>query len=489
MINKEELYQKYIVEKLSQRDVARFFGVTVQTIWNNCKKHGFARSPEENYAIGVKKAHEAWAENKEAIVSKMTEKMRAITAERGEEMRANRKRTMQERYGVDSVGNIPREFRSGKLQPNFHRPEVQLKAQNTLKEKYGSKGPLGNPTIRTKIYKTIGGSSPFCNPETREKAKSTLIRRYGVDNPFKSDAIQNNIKNTMIECGFVSQGEQDLFNFVKELCPDAKQGDYSTLRNRELDVYIPSKKIAIEYNGEYWHSDNRIAYDRNISRAEASNYHYTKYLDCKQRGIRLVHIWESEWLNKQDIWKRKLKSILNKNDTPIIYARQCMVKEITPDVKRNFLNKHHIQGNDHSNSNFGLFHNNELVAVMTFRKSRDNKEAELSRYATSCHIPGGFSKLFKHSGYKNVTSWSDNRLSLGNMYEQTGWGKIKETGPDYQVFHNKRIYHKSAFKRQNIKNKFPEYYSEQLTEWEMEDSIPNCFRIWDCGKIKWAHNS
>jgi len=54
---------------------------------------------------------------------------------------------------------------------------------------------------------------------------------------------------------------------------------------------------------------------------------------CKKQGIRLVHIFEDEWLYKQDIVKSRMKNILNIT-TNKIYARKCVVKEKMYVVKK-----------------------------------------------------------------------------------------------------------------------------------------------------------
>ena len=45
----------------------------------------------------------------------------------------------------------------------------------------------------------------------------------------------------------------------------------SILNGKELDIYIPSKNIAIECNGVYWHS------------LKPTNFHYNKWKNCKEK--------------------------------------------------------------------------------------------------------------------------------------------------------------------------------------------------------------
>ena len=96
------------------------------------------------------------------------------------------------------------------------------------------------------------------------------------------------------------------------------------------------------------------------------NYHLNKTLECEKQGYKLIHIFEYEWINKQEIIKAKLKALFGIEQTRI-YARKCMIKEISTDIKNDFLNQFHIQGEDKSKIKLGLFFADELVAVMTFR--------------------------------------------------------------------------------------------------------------------------
>ena len=93
------------------------------------------------------------------------------------------------------------------------------------------------------------------------------------------------------------------------------------------------------------------------------------------------------------------------SDARKIYGRNIVIKEINNSQKREFLDKYHIQGSDSSTIKLGGFAGDELVAVMTFSKLRESLgskhrvagEFELSRFATSANVIGGFSKMLKYA--------------------------------------------------------------------------------------------
>ena len=70
--------------------------------------------------------------------------------------------------------------------------------------------------------------------------------------------------------------EQAIFYYVQKCFPDAENSNISVLRGKELDIYIPSQKVGIEFDGSYWHS--------NKAKDEKKNDL------CEKAGIRLFRI-------------------------------------------------------------------------------------------------------------------------------------------------------------------------------------------------------
>lgn len=288
-----------------------------------------------------------------------------------------------------------------------------------------------------------------------------------------------------------SHNEKEIVNYVKSLIGDIDliENDRSILNGLELDVYIPEKKIAIEYNGLYWHSENAGGKDK--------NYHLNKTKMCESKTIRLIHIFEDEWVYNKNIVKAKLKHIIGKSNEKSIYARNCVVKVI--DDCKLFLNENHIQGDCPSSIKLGAYYNNLLVAVMTFGKKRkslgytnkDKNEYELIRFATNQRIVGVAGKLLKHfiknyDPYKIIT-YADKRYSIGNLYEVLGFIKIKDTKPNYWYFEsgNDIRWHRYGFAKHTLSKKLKSY-DITLSEWDnMKNN--NYDRIWDCGhgKYEW----
>ena len=288
----------------------------------------------------------------------------------------------------------------------------------------------------------------------------------------------------------MSIGETEICEYIKELGCKVVEKDKSVLCGKEIDLLIPEAKIGVEFDGLYWHSDEYK--DR--------SYHLNKTDDCAKSGIRLIHVFEDEWVNKSSIVKSMLCNILNK--TPIrIYARNCVVREVEQKEKREFLKENHIQGDVSSKINLGLYFNDILVSMMCFGGTRislgskihEEGEFELLRFCNKLFtsVVGGASKLFKHfiENYNpsSIISYCDRRWSVGEMYEKLGFEFIHKSQPNYYYIvgnnrENRFKYRKSML----VKEGYDETKSE--TEIMRERGIR---RIYDCGTFKfvWKKNN
>jgi hypothetical protein len=383
----------------------------------------------------------------------------------------------------------------------------------------------------------------------REKSKQTCLQKYGVDNPSKYKEIMDSINQTKLtihynslkeycqsnnllvlfdrlnyigyeyknkylfkctKCNYVFEVpinnsfghlycekcdpdkkltlENSFFDFLSSLTPPVliKRHDRTILYGKELDFYLPEKKIAFELNGLYWHSENGFGLSK--------HYHLNKTKGCIAHGIRLIHIFENEWRDNPELIKSVIKTILKCNVDNIIYARECIIKEVSAKEKNEFLNKNHLQQEDKSTIKIGLYNNNNLVSIMTFRKSRfDNKiEWELSRFCNSMGtiISGGASKLLKYfiNTYspKSIVSYNDRRYFSGDLYPKLGFEFVSNTSPSYHYItpDYKNTINRMSFQKHLLEKKLS-IFDETLSEWENMKN--NGFdRIWDCGCGKWV---
>ena len=281
-----------------------------------------------------------------------------------------------------------------------------------------------------------------------------------------------------------SHSEEEIFNFIKENYDGPIEKDNRTVLknlNQSLDIYLPEKNIAFEFDGLYWHNE----YNK-----PDKKYHLNKTEECLKNNIQLIHIFEDEWLFKREICKSRINSLLNLN-TNKIYARKCELKEIDNKTSKDFCEKNNIQGCINSKISLGLFYDNELVSVMTFGKLRKNLGSvhsedsyELLRFCNKLNttIAGGASKLFKYfiNKYKpaKVISYCDRRWSNGDFYQKIGFNLTHKSQPNYfYVFGNNRK-NRFNYRKDILIKKYG--CPEDMSEHEFCLS-KKWYRIYDCG--------
>lgn len=281
-----------------------------------------------------------------------------------------------------------------------------------------------------------------------------------------------------------SKAETEVFTFVQSLGFDAVQRNRKIIKPYELDIVVPEKNLAIEYNGLYFHSD---------AFPDARSRHKQKSDQCQAAGYKLVHIYEDDWLTRSDVVKKTLKHILGVSDEKL-YARKLTVQVLPAKATKPFYADNHMQGAGRGDS-WCLMDDDRIVAAMQFgissseRGNKDNSRYELIRFATSCQVVGGASKLFKaflkdNPDVQTIISYSDNDMFTGKMYEVLGFVNAGQTPPDYKVIIGQQRYHKANFKKSQIKKNYPDTYDEALTEKEMCHKL-GFYRIYNTGLTKW----
>lgn len=263
------------------------------------------------------------------------------------------------------------------------------------------------------------------------------------------------------------------------------------IKPKEIDIYIPDKKIGIECNGVYMHSH----------KFKNKSYHIEKTNLCTSKNINLLHIWE-DWIKiKPNIVESIILNKLGLIDNTI-YARKCIVKTIDSKTCNDFLNEHHIQGVSNASIHLGLYYNDDIVSVMTFSKPRVNMGAknhkqqwELVRFCSKTYtrVIGGASKLFKYfiKQYdpESIVSFSMNDISNGDLYKQLGF--INDgSNNSYWYIEPKTLkrYHRTSFTKQAIVKKgWRDKVDPSWTEKQVMDE-QEYFCIYDSGQTKWVWN-
>lgn len=294
-----------------------------------------------------------------------------------------------------------------------------------------------------------------------------------------------------------SRGEKEVVAYIKSISQDeVLENVRSVIPPKELDIYIPSKRLAIEYNGLAWHSDR--PHDGGgipdiETRRNAKWRHLEKVLLCENAGIRLIHIFEDDWLYRLDIVKSILRNALG--FSAAIPARKCTIMPISFSDYATFLQANHLLGPSPADIRIGLFYLGELVELIGI-KSRGNHITgpELVRLAAKCgtYVQGGFSRLLQYVR-KNfpkcfpLTSYIDRGSFCGNGYAACGFVRVCENEPAYfyvkgQVRYPRYKFMRKDIRRMNQSGELP-YWNPHETE-ELNMYKNGYYRIWNSGTIK-----
>lgn len=258
------------------------------------------------------------------------------------------------------------------------------------------------------------------------------------------------------------------------------------LSHTEIDLYFDKQKLGIEYNGIYWHS----------TKFKDKAYHQNKSLEAEKHGIRLIHIFEYEWIDpvKQDKIIKYLNDILFKDRVQTVYGRNTGIKEISNIDAIRFCNKYHLQNGINAQINIGCFHSEELIGVLTFGKPRFNSEYEWElirlAYKNGIKVTGGTQKMFKYfvKAYnpKSIISYCNMAKFTGKIYEALDFklDKITEPGYVWSTSTGEVLSRYQAQKSRLIADK--EYqYGSGITEDEIMGSM-GFYKIYDCGNYRFV---
>jgi len=401
------------------------------------------------------------------------------------------KETCLEKYGKTSFLATQSCRESLESYQQTHTEEIRAKIESTCIEKYGVSHPRKSAAYMDKFCNDFfvqhGVYYPSQMADHLEKRQATCLTKYGFDHPVKNLEVQEKIRQTCLEkygkypVNCHGKTESEIKQFIEEL-GFACNSDRLMLNGKEVDIYIPNKQIAIEYCGLYWHNEmSPCPRDR--------KYHFDKYRLLQKQGIRLITIFEDEWLERESVCRSILSSILGVYPQRL-YARKCSVSELDPMTAKTFLNANHLQGSSKFQHACGLSYEDKIVAVGAYGKHhRQNQEGiVISRFCTSrdTQIVGGISKLLKFIRGKisneRLITWSDNRWSVGDIYKTLGFKLEAELPPDYSYYkygsHGKR---QSKQSMQKSQTGCPKEVTER--DWCLENGY---VRIWDCGKKRWT---
>lgn len=432
MLNEEQIYELYVVQKLSCKEVAERLSINYNSLKSylhrnhisqtytkkclNCNKEFetkrsngkfcsdecYKQYTKDNYSdykyknltsgyrICEQCGKEYYYSNSSPVYAKNNHHISAYrfcSYDCGIKNSINKgKQTNLERYGTEcslnnadvrtkAVNTLRKKYNVDKI---GKAKEIRDKIKRTCKERYGAENVLSKESsiykdIQEAVFEKYGVENVFQSDEIKERIKRTNLERYGTEYAASSKEIRAKYNHAVIQSKIFEtkkkNGTLSSSNFEKEV------REYVKSLGLSVEKYLLGKGDT-RFEIDVYIPELRIGIECNgcwwhSYPKKAQRYHYNKYLTAKDKNIDLICVWEDQWIHKQDIIKDILKARLNCISDDRIYARKCKIKEINNTDYKLFCENNHIQGYRPAKIRFGLYYNDKLVQIASFNECKD----------------------------------------------------------------------------------------------------------------------
>ena len=380
------------------------------------------------------------------------------------EIQDKTKKTCLDKYGVEYVSQVE---------------EFKNKQQDTMESKYGVRHALQNEQFKNKAKET---NLQNCGREYHhqqhitnydiwiddKRFKEYIIDRYNKKGMFLKlcdintffNVCPENVKRRVIEVDALnyfhiqsSSLELNFESLLKSYNIVYERNNRSILLNSltgfylEIDFYIKDYNIGIEINDISTHN----SLNPSLHTYKDPSYHLNKTLLARDQDIRLIHIWEWELrnTNEWDKVSRWLLDLFNTNKYNI-YSSMCEYKIVDNTIEeKEFLDNYNLYGYTKSDICIGLYYNNKLIQLMSFKKSSNtNYTLELLRYSTKYGyiVKNGYRLLFDNilksdSSIEGIVGYLDISKETNEVYTELGFSKINDVIDPRVILCNKDLDH------------------------------------------------
>ena len=214
----------------------------------------------------------------------------------------------------------------------------------------------------------------------------------------------------------VSSPEKEIYEIYKHLNP--KTSTRSIIKPKELDLYFKDQNIAIEYCGLYWHGDKQ--------KRIYSKYHYDKMKACNDKQIKLIHIFEDDWIFRKSgclsILDREL-GIIKKQ----INIAECKLDKVSKIQAQLFIKENSLD-NKIGEKFYGIYYKDNLVQLISYTKRETFTELNNLIFDRSVVVIGGVNQLIDHlkKYNKDIEFVIDMKTDQTDLFESLGFVFVEE---------------------------------------------------------------
>lgn len=465
IINKTELFDKYINENKSVKECCTLFNVG-QSMLMRILKYYNIRKPKDAHVQNIKKS-----------------KLERF-GDPNYNNHAKRTQTNLEKYGVEN---------------QFQRADLFPQIQQLKVERYGSYNNI-QKNLKTRIQNS--GSLAASYAQQHETYKQTCLKKYGVSNAAKITEIRQQIASTLKETFVERYGVENYWAL-----PDAKRsnGSKNSKANLQFKALLDAEQIPyqtefllggkwfdfkvrdflIEINPTATHNSTWGIYS---TEGLNKSYHRQKTVIATTNNYKCIHVFD---------WDDQNKIVQMLTDKSQIYARDCVIRELSAMEAAEYLNKNHLQGYAKDKIRLGLFYEEHLVSLMTFGTPRYNKkyEYELVRYCTTANVTGGAEKLLsyfiKQFSPVSIISYCDLSKFTGRVYEKLNFKLVRKSSPSKHWYNMKTKQHitDNLLRQRGFDQLFKTNYGKGTSN-EALMLEAGFVEVYDCGQATYVwHNN
>lgn len=470
----------------TRKEVCAELGVSLAVVKDVQIRANFKVAP----AVAQANARAGWL----AAGNDLKEVAKAITPERRRQIAASNKKTYAEKPGLRESKIAEVKTRMEAMAPRdrqilMGRPGIDSVAHQRANIGFACAGDRYQTIAASRGGRYLGAP----NSGTHEMAEWECSKGHRW--PAKIGSVLH-VKSWCPRCTTViSRGHQEVVDFISSVLPGVEIAinDRSVLSGKELDIWIPSLRFGIEFNGLWWHSDAIEGWKSRKERDKAAK--------AWANDIQFLMVFEDEWTANRGLIEAMILARLGLAAVRLD-ARKLELRHIehNRDFGQFFWNNH-IDGHVVASGAFGLFNQDVLVSCLSYKRGKDGME--ITRLATERDtiVRGGAGRLIsalrKMIPTEPLYTYSNNRLSKGAVYSALGAVEVtKTTAPSYYYTDGwKTRYWRARCKRINdpeILAMFPDVPHTELGQahggvigFKLMGKPRPLYRIEDCGHKKW----
>lgn len=362
--NLEEIKKLFIEENQTATEIARNLKLTTPYVKRRIDFLGLKKTQEQ---INAKKEEIVRRRAKQLCVNKNIDYLSEELLRKLFLVENLSIHEIAKRYGKSSVvvWNKIKKYKIEKteeLKKEFNTRKAQERAET--REKNSGTPHLWQKHIPEEVREIINNEIKFTNFVKKIKTNTKgIAEKLNIDQTVVINRCNKwDLWKYIKKYNCLSYEENEVLDYIKTFYHGIiETPNKSVLDGKHIDIYLPQKRIGIEYNGSYWH------------RTDAKRWTPKQKTQLAiSKNIRLIHIYDYEWYNHKENVKQFLYWLIHKKGRKFFNIKDLKLKEIDKKTYFDFLEHNHLFGGEHHVicKTYGLFtKNNELISVSGFAKS------------------------------------------------------------------------------------------------------------------------